>query len=76
MDNPHVAVVVDEYSEDWSALGYVLIQGRAEILEAGRERNRAESMLRDKYEQYAELLDEGCTILRITPHRVVSWGRL
>ena len=74
--NPHVAVVVDRYSEDWDTLAHVLIQGTAEVLEAGRERDRAEAMLRDKYHQYAELLEPGCSIIKIRPERVVSWGSL
>ena len=73
--NPRVALVVDDYSEEWDALAYVLIQGQATILESGAERDRAETLLREKYEQYAEMLQEGCATLRITPERVVAWGR-
>src|SRR5947209_11847693 len=29
---PQVALVIDRYDDDWSQLGYVLIQGRAELL--------------------------------------------
>ena len=32
--NPHVAFIVDDYSEDWTHLAYVLIQGIAELLES------------------------------------------
>ena len=80
-ENPRVAVVIDDYSEDWSALGYVLIHGTVSVLEAavfenGDERSRAETMLREKYPQYEDLLERGCTILKITPLRVTSWGRV
>ena len=74
--NPRVSLVIDDYSEDWSALAYVLIQGDAEVLEAGGERDRAEGMLREKYPQYSGLLAEGCTVLKITPTSVTSWGRV
>ena len=74
--NPQVALVIDDYSEDWSALGYVLVHGTAVVMADGVERDRAESMLRAKYSQYADMLEQGCTILRIEPTRVVSWGRL
>ena len=74
--NPRVAVVIDRYSEDWSALAYVLVQGLAELVEDVEEQKRVESLLRDKYPQYLEMLEEGCTILKVTPDRVVSWGRL
>ncbi|MGH8208045.1 MAG: TIGR03668 family PPOX class F420-dependent oxidoreductase [Steroidobacteraceae bacterium] len=74
--NSRVALVIDDYCEDWSRLAYVLVQGEAEILEEGGERRRAEAMLREKYAQYRELLEAGCTILKITPGRVVGWGRI
>ena len=74
--NPRVAVVVDDYSENWSLLAHVLVQGEAEILEAGEERDRGEAMLRGKYTQYHDLLEAGCVILKITPKHVVHWGRI
>ena len=73
--NPSVALVVDDYSEEWDDLAYVLIQGQATILESGAERDLAERLLREKYAQYAEMLEEGCATLRITTERVVAWGR-
>ena len=76
LENPHVALVIDDYSEDWSDLAYVLIRGAAEILEDGEERSYAESLLRDKYSQYSELLESGCTVLKITLESVTSWGRI
>ena len=68
--------MIDDYSEDWSALAYVLVQGAAEVLEDGDERDRAEEMLRQKYSQYDELLEKGCTVLKIIPTSVTSWGRV
>ena len=76
LQNPLVALVIDDYSENWSTLAYVLIQGRAEVLEHGPERQRAESLLREKYAQYRELLAVGCTILSIEPTSVAAWGRI
>jgi len=76
MENPQVALVIDDYAEDWSTLAYVLIRGIAEILEGGAERQRAESLLRQKYPQYRKLLEEGCTVLKITPAKVTGWGRI
>ena len=49
MANPRVALVIDDYSEEWSALAYVLVRGSAEVMEDGPERDRAEAMLRGKY---------------------------
>ena len=74
--NPNVALVVDDYSEDWSELAYVLVHGSAELLEDGEERAAAETLLRDKYPQYRELLDPGCAVIAITPTKTVAWGRV
>ena len=74
LENPNVALVIDDYSEDWDRLAYVMIRGRAELIESGEERQRAETLLREKYLQYAGMLETGCTVIRVTPARVVSWG--
>ncbi len=73
--NPRVALIVDDYSEDWGDLAYVLVHGQAVILESGAERQRAEALLREKYDQYEVLLEPGCPALKITPDRVATWGR-
>ena len=75
LENPNVALVVDDYSEDWSDLGYVMVRGSAELLEDGEERTAAEKLLRDKYPQYRELLAPGCAVIAITPAKTVAWGR-
>ena len=76
LENPQVALVIDDYSEDWSHLAYVMVRGNAEIIEDGEERLNAEVLLREKYQQYADMLEPGCAVIRITPERVVSWGAL
>ena len=43
--NPMVAIVVDRYDEDWTRLGWVMLRGRAEILRAGTEHDRAQELL-------------------------------
>lgn len=74
LENPKVAIVIDDYMEDWSELAYVMIRGTAEIIEDGDERDCAETLLREKYPQYAEMLEEGCAVIRIVPERTTSWG--
>ena len=76
MANPRVAVVIDDYSEDWNALAYVLVHGVAEVVEDAEEQAYAEHLLRRKYRQYTEFLAPGCTVLKITVERVSGWGRL
>ena len=76
LENPRVAVIIDDYSEDWSALAYVLIQGTAEMMPEGEARDLAVAMLRDKYPQYGELLPDGAPVLQITPASIRAWGSL
>lgn len=51
--NPSASLLVDHYVEDWSALWWIRIDGRARILGAGSEYSRALAELTVKYEQYA-----------------------
>ena len=74
--NSSVSVLIDDYSEDWSRLAYVLVQGVAGVLEAGEEQEWAVAMLRNKYPQYGRLLKDDSVVLRITSERVISWGRV
>jgi PPOX class probable F420-dependent enzyme len=51
-ERPDVTVLVDHYDEDWSLLWWVRLRGRARVLDAGEEAERALELLADKYEQY------------------------
>jgi PPOX class probable F420-dependent enzyme len=53
--NPIVAILVDRYDEDWTRLGWVMLRGRAEILRAGTEHDRAQELLRSRYRQLAAM---------------------
>jgi len=50
--NPAAALLVDHYSEDWTAVWWVRIDATGRVLAAGEEQNGALAALRDKYEQY------------------------
>ena len=72
-----VAFVVDEYSEDWQRLWFVLVRGRAELVRAASERARAIRLLRRKYRQYAEgMLSDEALVIRIEPRSVIGWGKV
>jgi len=76
---PAVALVIDHYQEDWTRLWFVLVRGQAKLMprSAGRERMKAIRMLRKKYPQYAAgMLRDEAPVIRITPKRVTSWGKL
>ena len=38
-ENPNVAFLVDHYEDDWSRLGWLRIDGAAELVSEGSERN-------------------------------------
>jgi PPOX class probable F420-dependent enzyme len=72
-----VALVIDEYSEDWGRLWYVLVRGRARRVTRAPERTRAIRMLRRKYRQYAEgMLGQDAFVIRIVPRGIRAWGRI
>ncbi|MBX5492824.1 MAG: TIGR03668 family PPOX class F420-dependent oxidoreductase [Chloroflexi bacterium] len=76
--NPRVAVVVDRYCDDWSRLGYVLIEGHGRLLTDEPAAAHARAALRAKYPPYragALRLDEA-PVLEIIPTHVVEWGDL
>ena len=72
--NPQVSLVVDHYEDDWQRLGYLLVFGRAELLQHGQERADAIGLLRDKYPQYRSMDVADNPVIKITPERVVAWG--
>lgn len=76
-ETPHVALLIDQYDEDWTRLWYVLVRGEAALVSSPTERKRAIQHLRAKYPQYDEsMLAEDAPVLRITPVRVVAWGKV
>ncbi len=73
-ENPRASLLVDHYEEDWHRLRYVLLRGRAEILEAGPDRERAFALLCEKYPQYRRMPGFGTgPVIRLTPETVRSW---
>lgn len=73
VNNGRVSVVVDVYDEDWSRLRWVLLEGTAEVIESGEERDRAIAALEAKYPQYRTLSLEGCPVIRVDVERRVEW---
>jgi PPOX class probable F420-dependent enzyme len=75
--NPHVSLVIDDYSEDWSRLAYVLVRGVGEIIEPGKacapEHSRAVALLREKYPQYRSMAIDTRPLLKITPAQIKYW---
>jgi coenzyme F420-0:L-glutamate ligase / coenzyme F420-1:gamma-L-glutamate ligase len=77
LENPEVALTADRYAEDWSLLGFVMVRGRAELLEPDTgEHAAAVRLLRGKYHQYETMRIEKSPVIAIRPERAVSWGAL
>ena len=74
--NPRVALVVDRYEEDWTRLGWVMLRGRAEVLDAGAEHDAAQDALRARYPQYRAMRIETLPVVAIRIDAVSSWGDL
>jgi PPOX class probable F420-dependent enzyme len=76
--NPNVALVIDDYSENWSELAYVLVHGAAKILEPNEsipaEQANAIAALRLKYEQYRSMPIHQNPLIKIVPDRVRLWS--
>ena len=78
-ETPRVALLIDEYYEDWTRLWYVLVRGTAKLIpkSATRERSKVIRQLKKKYAQYASgMLPDEALIIRITPQRIAFWGKL
>lgn len=69
------ALLIDQYSDDWSQLGYLLIHGRAELAQPGDAHHTiALPLLRARYAQYQTMALENLPVIVITPERVRAWG--
>jgi PPOX class probable F420-dependent enzyme len=75
--NPRVAVTVDLYSDDWSNLKGVLVQGTTRFVDKGPRFRKLRRLLYEKYPQYpdeAALHEAEVVIVEVTPAHVFSWG--
>ena len=76
LENPRTAFVADRYDEDWRRLGWVMLRGRAEILESGPEHDSAQMLLRARYPQYRTMNLAGLPVIALRIERAISWGNL
>lgn len=77
---PEATLLVERWSEDWSQLAWVRLDGRGELLEPEpherEEHASAIATLRNKYPQYADHRLEERPVLRFTVYRSIAWGNL
>ena len=76
-DNNSVAVLIDHYEDEWTALWWLLIRGAGEILEfeefSEQQQLKIPSTFKKKYRQYKELSFADRTFISITIEVVSSW---
>jgi PPOX class probable F420-dependent enzyme len=76
---PRIALLIDEYDEDWTKLWYILIRGKAKLIPKSPNEEHAWAIrkLRAKYPQYTRgMLPDDAPIIRITPERATFWGKI
>ena len=72
--NPHVAALVDHYSEDWDSLWWARAEGLGRVLDAAHEEARdALELLSARYHQYRRQ-PPGGPVLAIDVERWSGWS--
>jgi PPOX class probable F420-dependent enzyme len=73
--NPHVALLVDHYEDDWTRVWWVRVDGRAEVHDVGDPVHaHGRSLLAEKYEQYCDAAALLGRMVVIHPTRWTSWA--
>ena len=69
------SLLIDQYDDDWSRLGYVLVHGHAGLIQSDDPLHaQALVLLRVRYIQYRSMELEKHAVIIITPDSVTSWG--
>jgi PPOX class probable F420-dependent enzyme len=68
-----VTILVDHYEEEWGRLWWIRLRGRARVLDAGEELDRALALLRAKYPQYGDHPPTG-PVLAVDVTEVREWS--
>jgi len=79
-ENSNVALLIDEYNEDWTKLYFIMIRGKGSILGGKKlEYNemslikKAHSLLNHKYIQYQKT-NIGKYVIMMIPQKVTVWN--
>ena len=69
------SLLIDQYDDDWSQLGYILVHGKAQLLVPEHERHgKALILLRQRYIQFRSMALVQYPVILITPDKVTAWG--
>ena len=76
--NDDVVVLFDRYSQDWNELGYLMLKGKASIVQNRCENLDAVRLLKKRYIQYREqnYLSDDPTVIKVKVYNYTSWGNL
>ena len=83
-ENEKATLLIDNYSEDWDELSYMMIYCRAAIIGPGeryREKQAAARKLKEKYVQYVkddyfpDDIDKA-VFVRLEPQKAIFWRNL
>jgi PPOX class probable F420-dependent enzyme len=69
----HACLLVDHYSEDWTSLWWVRLDGHGRVVDDPHEHARGLAALREKYQQYAERPPTG-PVLALDVDRWSGWS--
>jgi PPOX class probable F420-dependent enzyme len=77
--DPRIALLLDHYEADWSALWWLRVDGTAAVVDGEHAPGAAAAaaVLRRKYPQYEHtplFRDPQPTLLAIAPRRITSWA--
>lgn len=78
--NPNIALLIDEYNEDWTKLYFVMVQGRALLISNKKEERenelllleKAHKLLSEKYHHYQKI-GIGEYVIMIYPQKIITW---
>lgn len=74
-EHPGVALLADDWSEDWSRLAWVLLKGRARLVEPGEPgHTEAVDVLRGKYARYHEMAIDRQPVILVESLRSRRWS--
>jgi PPOX class probable F420-dependent enzyme len=74
VERPRVALLVDRWSEDWTQLAWLRLEGMATLLEPTvSEHSHAVRLLRARYPQYATHNLEQRPVIRVGVERASGW---
>jgi len=73
--NPNVTLLIDEYQNNWKKLFFLMIHGRAKIIDGKNSKiiDKVHKLLISKYPQYKKI-GVGDFCIKISPQRMNYWN--